>query len=179
MVVNGIAKFQPLKLTFQGLKSPVKSLFLLVRRRIPQKLQALKFQNSGPEIWRIHQPPFRTPPFACLFIFRRMWCFGGHISSFSNFLEENRINVELTPEEGRERRIRGWGPGSLCLINPSQVWWETIFAIGRLLFCCRQVSWSCWKFLHLAEVAVLNALRNSRTWAEYDFGEHGLKHRAQ
>ena len=33
---------------------------------IPQKFQALKFQNSGPEIWRIRPPPFHTPPFACL-----------------------------------------------------------------------------------------------------------------
>ena len=66
MVVDGIAQIQALKLTFQGLKFPVISLVLLVRRRIPQKFQALKFQNSGPEIWRIHPPPFHTPPFACL-----------------------------------------------------------------------------------------------------------------
>ena len=67
MVADGIAKFQALKFTFQGLKFPVKSLLLLVIRRIPQKFQALKFQNSGPEIWRIHPPPFHiTPPFACL-----------------------------------------------------------------------------------------------------------------
>ena len=66
MVVDGIAKFQALKFTFQGLEFPVKSLVLLVRRRIPQKFQALNFQNSGPEIWRIHPPPFHTPPFACL-----------------------------------------------------------------------------------------------------------------
>ena len=66
MVVDGIAKFQTLKFTFQGLKFPVKSPVLLVRKRIPQEFQALKFQNSGPEIWRIHPPPFHTPPFACL-----------------------------------------------------------------------------------------------------------------
>ena len=37
-----------------------------------------------------------------------------------------RINVEsmldrcqINPEEERARRIRGWGPGGLCLINPS------------------------------------------------------------
>ena len=66
MVVDGIAKFQALKFTFQGLKFPVKSLVLLVRRRIPQKFQALKFQNLGPEIWRIHPPPLHTSPFACL-----------------------------------------------------------------------------------------------------------------
>ena len=65
-VVDGIAKFQALKFTFQGLKFPVKSLVLLVRRRIPQQFQALKLQNSGPEIWRFHPPPFHTPPFACL-----------------------------------------------------------------------------------------------------------------
>ena len=62
-------KFQALKLTLQGLKFPVKSLVLLVRRRIPQKFQALKFQNSELEIWQIHPPPFHTPPFACLIIF--------------------------------------------------------------------------------------------------------------
>ena len=52
------------KFTFQRLKFPVN---FLVRRRIPQKFQALKFQNSGPEIWRLRPPPFHTPPFACLF----------------------------------------------------------------------------------------------------------------
>ena len=31
-----------------------------------------------------------------------------------------RIDAKSTPEEGRARRIRGWGPGGLCLINPSQ-----------------------------------------------------------
>ena len=67
MVVDGIAKFQALKFTFQGLKFPVKSIVSLVRRRICQKFQALKFQNSGPEIWRIHPPPFHTPPSACRF----------------------------------------------------------------------------------------------------------------
>ena len=30
------------------------------------------------------------------------------------------IDANSTPEEGRARRIRGWGPGGLCLINPSQ-----------------------------------------------------------
>ena len=67
-VVDGIAKFQALNSLsgFQGLKFPPKSLVLLVRRRSPQKFQALKFQNSGPEIWRIHPPPFHTPPVACL-----------------------------------------------------------------------------------------------------------------
>ena len=66
MVVDGTAKFQALKFTFQGLKFPIKSLVLLVRRRIPQKFQALKFQNSGPEIWRFHPLPFHTPHLACL-----------------------------------------------------------------------------------------------------------------
>ena len=66
MVVDGIAKFQALKFTFQGLRCPVILLVLLVRRRIPHKFQALKFQNSGPEIWRFHPPPFHTPPFAYL-----------------------------------------------------------------------------------------------------------------
>ena len=65
MVVDGFAKFQALKFTFQGLKFPVKSLVLLVRKRIPHKFQALKFQNSGPEIWRIHPPPFHATTF-CL-----------------------------------------------------------------------------------------------------------------
>ena len=32
------------------------------------------------------------------------------------------IDAKSTPEEGRARRIRGQGPGGLCLINPSQVW---------------------------------------------------------
>ena len=64
--VYGTAKFQALKFAFQGLKLPVKSLGLLVRSRNPLKFQPLKFQNSGPGIWRIHTPPFHTPPFACL-----------------------------------------------------------------------------------------------------------------
>ena len=64
--MDGIAKFQALKFTSQGLIFPVECLVLLVRGRIPQKFQALKFPNSGPEIWRIHPPPFHTPPFACL-----------------------------------------------------------------------------------------------------------------
>ena len=29
-----------------------------------------------------------------------------------------QIDAKSTPEEGRARRIRGWGPGGLCLINP-------------------------------------------------------------
>ena len=65
-VVYGMAKFQALIFTFQGLKFPVKSLVLLLRIRNPLTFQALKFQNSGPEIWRIHPPPFHTPPFARL-----------------------------------------------------------------------------------------------------------------
>ena len=44
------------------------------------------------------------------------------------------IDAKLTPEEGRARRIRGWGQGGLCLINPSQykaklwinIWLETL-----------------------------------------------------
>ena len=72
MVVDGIAKFQALKFTFQGLKFPVKSLVWLVRRRIPQEFPALKFGISGPEIWQIHPLPFRTPPFACPY-FARDW----------------------------------------------------------------------------------------------------------
>ena len=66
MAVDGMAKSQALKFTFQDLRFPVKSLALLVRRRIPQKFEALKFQNSGAEIWRIHPPPFHAPLFACL-----------------------------------------------------------------------------------------------------------------
>ena len=31
------------------------------------------------------------------------------------------IDAKSTPEEGKARRIRGWGPGGLCLINPSQL----------------------------------------------------------
>ena len=31
-----------------------------------------------------------------------------------------RIDAKSTPEEGRARRIRGWGPGGLCLKSPSQ-----------------------------------------------------------
>ena len=56
LAVHGMAKFQALKFTFQGLKFPVKSLALLVRSKNPLKFQALKFQNSAPEICRI-QPP--------------------------------------------------------------------------------------------------------------------------
>ena len=33
-----------------------------------------------------------------------------------------RIDAKSTPDEGRARRIRGWGLGWLCLINPSQSW---------------------------------------------------------
>ena len=66
LVVDGTAKFQALKFTFPGLKFLVKSLVLLVSRRIPQEFEALNFQNSGPEIWRIHPTPFHAPPFACL-----------------------------------------------------------------------------------------------------------------
>ena len=50
MVVDGTAKFQALKLSFQGLKFPVKSLVLLVSRRMSQNFQALKFHNSGTTI---------------------------------------------------------------------------------------------------------------------------------
>ena len=34
-----------------------------------------------------------------------------------------RIDAKLTPEKGRARRIQGWGPGGLYLINlqPSQL----------------------------------------------------------
>ena len=32
-----------------------------------------------------------------------------------------RIDAKSTPEEGRARRIRGSGPGGLCLISPSQL----------------------------------------------------------
>ena len=32
-----------------------------------------------------------------------------------------QIDAKSTPEEGRARWIRGWGPGGLCLINPSQI----------------------------------------------------------
>ena len=31
-----------------------------------------------------------------------------------------KLMSKLTPEEGRARRIRGWGPGGLCLMSPSQ-----------------------------------------------------------
>ena len=65
LVVYGMAKFQPLKLTFQGLIFPAKSLVWLVRSRIPLKIQALKFQISGAEVWPFHTPPIHTPPFAC------------------------------------------------------------------------------------------------------------------
>ena len=57
--------------------SSKKSLVLLVRRRIPQKFQALKLQNSGPEIWQIHPPAFHTPPFACL-VYAGMSCVRAH-----------------------------------------------------------------------------------------------------
>ena len=32
-----------------------------------------------------------------------------------------RIDTKLTPEEGKARRIWGWDPGALCLINSSQL----------------------------------------------------------
>ena len=67
MLVDGIAKFQALKFTFQGLTFPVKSLVLRLEGEA-LKFQALKFQNSGPEIWRLHPPPFHTPPFVCLIL---------------------------------------------------------------------------------------------------------------
>ena len=95
MVVDGIAKFQALKskflrdseisskipyfagnfgipqkfqaLKFQNAGSEISSKipYFAGNFGIPQKFQALKFQNSGPEIWRIRPPPFHTPPFAC------------------------------------------------------------------------------------------------------------------
>ena len=34
------------------------------------------------------------------------------------------IAAKSTPEGGRARWIRGWGPGGLCLIAPSQIWWN-------------------------------------------------------
>ena len=34
-----------------------------------------------------------------------------------------RIDAKSTPQKGRARWIRGWGPGGLCLINPSQELW--------------------------------------------------------
>ena len=37
-----------------------------------------------------------------------------------------RIDAKSTPEEGRARRIRGWGLGRLCLINPSQIYFPNI-----------------------------------------------------
>ena len=32
------------------------------------------------------------------------------------------FRCQIDFEEGRARRIRGWGPGGLCLVNPSQPW---------------------------------------------------------
>ena len=62
MVVDGIAKFQALEFTFQGLTFLVKSLVLLVRRRIPQKFQALKFRA-----WDLANPSTTVPyPTFCL-----------------------------------------------------------------------------------------------------------------
>ena len=67
MVVEGIAKFQALKFYFSGSEISSKiPCFAGNFWRIPQQAQALKFQNSGPAIWRIQPPPFHTPPFACL-----------------------------------------------------------------------------------------------------------------
>ena len=40
------------------------------------------------------------------------------VESMSN---RSWIKAKSTPKEGRARRIRGWGPGGLCLLNPSQV----------------------------------------------------------
>ena len=34
------------------------------------------------------------------------------------------IDTKSTPEEGRARQIRGWGPGGLCLKATSQNWGE-------------------------------------------------------
>ena len=30
------------------------------------------------------------------------------------------FRCQIDPEEGKARQIQGWGPGGLCLINPSQ-----------------------------------------------------------
>ena len=38
-----------------------------------------------------------------------------------------RIDAKSTLEEGKARRIRGWGPGGLCLINPSQVYTTSLY----------------------------------------------------
>ena len=62
MAVDGNAKFQALNIS-----SKIPCLAGLLKRRIFQDFQALKFPNSGAEMWRIHPPPFHTPPFACLF----------------------------------------------------------------------------------------------------------------
>ena len=51
MVVDGIAEFQALKFGISG----------------PDWLggESLRYFRR-PDIWRIHPPPFHTPPFACL-----------------------------------------------------------------------------------------------------------------
>ena len=47
--------------------------------------------------------------------------FGIEIGSNQENDVESMLNrCQSTPEEGRARRIRGWGPGGLCLISPSQ-----------------------------------------------------------
>ena len=37
-----------------------------------------------------------------------------------SMLNRCEIDAKSIPEERRARRIRGWGPAALCLINPSQ-----------------------------------------------------------
>ena len=63
MVVDGIAKCQALKFTFQGLKFRVKSLVLLVRRRIPQKFQFRAWNLTNPST-TIPYPTFCLPSHA-------------------------------------------------------------------------------------------------------------------
>ena len=67
-----------------------------------------------------------------------------------------RIAVEckLTFEKGRARRIRGWGPGSLCLINPSK---NNVFRriySRELFFCANRADSRCESRGHVKCVCV-------------------------
>ena len=54
---------------------------------------------------------------------------------------ESMLNqCQIDPVEGRARRIRGWGRGSLCRINPSQfyVFFVYRFLLPTFLDICRE-----------------------------------------
>ena len=82
-----------------------------------------------------HRPP-RTPPSNSPRPSLLRGQFGIEIGSNQEIEVESmssrcQIDVKSTREERTARRIRGWGPGGLCLISPSQL----LFCFSLFLFC--------------------------------------------